>query len=290
LNSVKQLVYSEIHAVIIAMSEIDEATNDLKKPDAISKYVTWLRTEHKIEDISKEKNYYRSIAFSAKRDFEKTNFWIDLNEMLEDYEQEYLLKTGYDLVSPTQKAKVLVKPFNSLLNKSYRKNILENEKWPNPPEKGWILPNNWLSSINDILRTLFVVKYFDGVSFLTEKISCLCAERNMPCAVDFEAREEGYYAAHINTKCLFEIPKRTWDTRKVNFSIEIQVTTQVQEVIRKLLHKYYAVKRIKLEKRTSKWQWDHKCDEFASNYLGHILHYVEGMILEIRDKQKEKTI
>ena len=37
-----------------------------------------------------------------------------------------------------------------------------------------------------------------------------------------------------------------------------------------------------------KWQWDYKSDEFSANYLGHILHYVEGMIVEIREKQKKE--
>jgi hypothetical protein len=269
------------------MSEMNQEQNDSRKPDSILKYVAWLKKKNHIDNKSKEKNYYQSITIIAKRDFEKTNFWIDLNGLLPEFDQEYLLKTGYNLISPTQTSKLLVKPFNSVLIKSYRKNVLENENWPAPPTNGWVLPNNWLSSMNDILRTLFVVKYFDGVEFLAEKIRSLCSKHNMPCEVDFEAREEGYYAAHINTNCLFEIPKPTWDTHKVKISIEIQVTTQVQEVIRRLLHKYYEKKRVEIKKPTSKWQWDHKSDEFAANYLGHILHYVEGTILEIRNKQKE---
>jgi len=31
---------------------------------------------------------------------------------------------------------------------------------------------------------------------------------------------------------------------------------------------------------------DYKSPEFSSNYLGHIIHYVKGMIVEIRDKEK----
>jgi len=27
--------------------------------------------------------------------------------------------------------------------------------------------------------------------------------------------------------------------------------------------------------------------EFAANYLGHILHYIEGMIIDVRDKNRE---
>lgn len=55
-----------------------------------------------------------------------------------------------------------------------------------------------------------------------------------------------------------------------------------------MLHKYYEDKRKGIREEDIKWQWDYKSDEFATNYLGHILHYVEGMIMEIREKQKEE--
>lgn len=109
----------------------------------------------------------------------------------------------------------------------------------------------------------------------------------MPCEVSYKAREEGYYAAHFYTKQAFEVPKIDWDTKEIDFSIEIQITTQLQEVIRKLLHKYYERKRKMGVKPVEKWQWDYTCEEFSTNYLGHILHYVEGMILEIREKQRK---
>jgi hypothetical protein len=78
----------------------------------------------------------------------------------------------------------------------------------------------------------------------------------------------------------------SWDTQKVIVSVEIQITTQLQEVIRLLLHKYYSEKRKKGSIDKVKWQWNSSSEEFVANYLGHILHYVEGMILEIREKQR----
>ena len=124
---------------------------------------------------------------------------------------------------------------------------------------------------------------------MIDKIKFICEQQSLPCQIFFEAREEGYYAAHLYTKQKFEIPKVTWDTEKVEISIEIQITTQLQEVIRKLLHKYYEERRKKVKKEDVKWQWNYKSDEFIANYLGHILHYIEGMIMEIRGKQKEMT-
>jgi hypothetical protein len=32
--------------------------------------------------------------------------------------------------------------------------------------------------------------------------------------------------------------------------------------------------------------WKYDSDQFISAYLGHILHYVEGMIIEVRDRKR----
>lgn len=205
-----------------------------------------------------------------------------------DYDQEYRLTTGYPLFTSKYIPELFIKPFDSFLLKTFRKNVLENNSWPDEPEGGWILPENWFSRINDIIRTLFVVKYFDGVTFIKDAISALCQEQSMHCEVSFEAREEGYYAVHTYTRQSVEIPKIDWDTKRVDLYVEMQITTQLQEVIRRLLHKYYEERRKMVGKPLEKWQWNYRSEEFCANYLGHILHYVEGMILEIREKQKEK--
>jgi len=88
----------------------------------------------------------------------------------------------------------------------------------------------------------------------------------------------------------FEIPKFPYDTERVVVSLEIQITTQLQEVIRRLLHKYYESRRMDMEEEESKWQWNYRSDEFVANYLGHILHYVEGMIVEVRERQKKEEM
>ena len=184
---------------------------------------------------------------------------------------------------------IVIKPFASLVLKTYRKNILDNKNWPTEPQEGWILPTNWFTRINDIVRTLIEVKYLDGVGFMIEKIKSQCELSHISCNVFLEAREEGYYAAHLYLKQNFEIPRENWDTEKVDVSIELQITTQLQEVIRTVLHDYYENRRQK-PKDEVKWQWEYQSNEFAVRYLGHILHYVEGMIVDIRDKQKERSL
>lgn len=259
-----------------------------KKPKDIDEYKKWLKEKHNIEISGKTQKYYDSVASRIKLDFAKSDFWILLTKNLREYEGEYLVKKGYHLLTPILKPELYIKPFDSFLLKTFRKNIIENKRWPDEPKGGWVLANNWYSRINDIIRTLFEVKYLDGVEFMISKIKSICEERSMEYKISLKATEEGYYAAHLYIRKEFEIPKVNWDTERVDVLIEIQITTQIQEVIRKLLHKYYEDKRKRLEKEDIKWQWNYKSDEFVANYLGHILHYVEGMIMEIREKQKEE--
>lgn len=259
-----------------------------KKPKNIDEYKKWLKEKQIIEVSERTQTYYDSVTHKIKIDIERSSFWNQLIKTLREYEGEYLVKTGYPLLIPGFKPELHIKPFDSFLLKTFRKNILDNKRWPDEPEGGWIFPNNWHTKINDVIRTLFVVKYLDGVEFIIDKIKSLCEQYTMECTVFLEAREEGYYAAHIYTKQEFEIPRITWDTERINVLIEIQITTQLQEVIRKLLHKYYEDRRKRIGDENIKWQWNYKTDEFVANYLGHILHYVEGMIMEVREKQKEE--
>ncbi|MBU4374371.1 MAG: hypothetical protein KJ714_08055 [Euryarchaeota archaeon] len=208
----------------------------MDKPKNIEEYKKWLKEQHKIEISDRTQTYYNSVTSKIKSDFEKSEFWSQLTKNLKEYNDKYLVKSGYQLLIPNFTPELIIKSFDSFLLKTFRKNIIENNNWPESPENGWILPTNWYSQINDIIRTLIVVKYLDGVEFI------------------------------------------------------INETTQLQEVIRKLLHKYYEERRKRITKEDIKWQWNYKGDEFVANYLGHILHYVEGMIMEIRDKQKEEEI
>lgn len=102
----------------------------------------------------------------------------------------------------------------------------------------------------------------------------------------YVARIEGYYAAHLYFGMEFEIPKREWETQKVYSSVEIQITTQVKEVIKELLEFHYKKRRLLVSSDEEIWQWKYDSPEFATNYLGHIIHYVEGMIVGIRKGER----
>jgi hypothetical protein len=263
-----------------------------EKPKNVDEYKRWLKEKHGVEVSSREEAYYKNVTMRIVAELQKSVFWVQLVKSLPEYHDEYQLNTGYPLLMAREyQPKVESKPFDSFLLKTYRKNILNNKHWPDAPQGGWVLPSNWYSKTNDVVRTLLEVKYLDGVEFLIGKIKHFCEGYNTVCKASLEAREEGYYAAHLYVEQNFEIPKANWDTERIDIPVEIQITTQLQEVIRKLLHKYYEDKRQSTgskESETKKWQWDYKSDEFSAAYLGHILHYVEGMITEIRERQKKK--
>jgi hypothetical protein len=262
----------------------------MNKPKNIIEYREWLKTNLSFDINSKYENHYNSIATKIKADFEKSDAWKNLLDNLLELSNNYLAKTNYQLFVNDFKPELVTKSFASFFEKSFRKNIIYNKKFPTEPYGGWVTPNNWIENTNDILRTFFVVKYLDGVEFLMEKITTLFKQHNLGCSNSYEARDEGYYAVHLYTLCDFDIPKFDWDTERKKISIEFQITTQLQEVIGKLTHKFYEGRRINQDKIDKKWQWNYESKEFTANYLGHILHYVEGMIMDVRAKQIDKKL
>jgi ppGpp synthetase/RelA/SpoT-type nucleotidyltranferase len=259
----------------------------MNKPQNIEQYKKWLKDTLSITIDLKTENHYNSIANKIKSDFIVSKAWTDLLLQLNDFNNEYLSKTNYQLLVAEFKPELVTKSFSSFFEKTFRKNIVYNREFPKPPNGGWATPDNWIENTNDILRTFFVVKYLDGVEFLMDKIQNSLKENSLECKNHFEARDEGYYAVHIYTKNNFNIPRIDWDTEVKKVTVELQITTQLQEVIGKLTHQLYESRRIKQDKSDKKWQWNYESEEFTTNYLGHILHYVEGMIMEVRNKQSK---
>ncbi|SCL21188.1 hypothetical protein GA0070616_2230 [Micromonospora nigra] len=260
---------------------------DPAKPDrpTFAEYPEWLASKDAEAGAAlATRSRHETVGAKIQTDVSASGAWKEILERLREFNDEYTIATGYQLLASRDTPKIYLKPYDSLLDKSYRKNVVNNKQWPEPPESGWITPANWYQLTNDIVRTTLVVKYLDGVDFLAKKLEAIAEERGHEFSVDFEARDEGYYAAHCYLCFEVEVPKLDWDTEVVRVRLEIQVTTQLQDVIRKLTHDYYERRRSLPDSRDKKWQWDYESPEFLPNYLGHILHYVEGMIMEVRKR------
>lgn len=260
------------------------------KPSDIDEYREWLANVHKV-DIRSETlaTHYRSVSARIKLDLESNPFWNGLLRQLPEINDSYALSTGHpllrDFLLPLD-----VKTFDSFFSKTFRMNVVRNERWPRPPtEEGWLLPPVWYEQVRDIVRTQLFVRYLDGIEVVLEGLSAFATSQNISCFFQMEAKEQGYYAGHFYFCLPFEIPRMNWDTEIRRIWVEVQIATQLQEVLRELLHTFYERRREQIvQPDERKWQWDFRSNEFAVNYLGHILHYVEGTIVDIRDNERER--
>lgn len=259
-----------------------------KKPQNITEYKRWLFEKYKAKIDIPVKNHYESVALRVRDSFITSPLWQKILSELNNLKETYYLSTHYDLLSTlTTDYRFATKPFDSFLLKTFRTNILENSLWPNEPEGGWLQPENWISRANDIVRTCITVKYLDGVEFLLKKLHETAEQDGAESWKYYVGGVDGYYAGHLYVRREYEVPKLNFNTEYIPVTVELQITTQIHEVIRRLLHKHFEQRRKKTPTRPEEWQWDYRSEEFATNYLGHLLHYIDGMIMDLRERKRE---
>lgn len=258
-----------------------------QKPDFPDGYKLWLKTEHGCEINEITFNHYNAMCDAVKRCFDDCIMWNTAKAGLRELYDKYLIKSGFPLLQNFA-PDIYVKPFDSFLLKTYRYNILLNSHYPKPPRRGWMLPPDWYSNINDVFRTTFTVKYLDGVEFLLNYMLDVGKQTGFNIENAYEARIEGYYAAHLYYKKSCDVPKLDFTTETREFSFEIQITTEIKEMIKNILHPFYQRSRLRERMKGKDWRWDYGSDEFIANNLGHILHYVEGAIVQVRERQRNQ--
>jgi len=125
------------------------------------------------------------------------------------------------------------KSTESILDKLYRINCLNNSNYPVELDKGWVKTNNLIKKIDDLLRTTVTLYYRDSVDRFSE---ILQNEFNIPNEQikHHSKRERGLHAIHI----YLPIPPH-------NILFEIQVYTATQMPWRKLQHTLYEKDRIR---------------------------------------------
>ena len=253
------------------------------RPRPGPEFARWMRTTAGVKLDQRTRVRYENLVPSIKSQFENSAFWRSLVADLSAIDEEYRATKGYPLLHSLDAPRLLTKPYESLLDKLYRRNVL-GSSWPDPPTGGWLTPENSYDRINDIVRTKFVVRYLDGVEFLAESLRSRCRGSGHASRIDYEAKSEGYYAAHFYAIFPVNVPAPNWTPQQRQVQVELQITTEVQDLIRDLLHKHYEQVRSRETPEGVVWQWEYKSDRFVTNYLGHILHYVEGMIVDVRDR------
>ena len=256
-----------------------------QKPQNEDEFVKWMEAKFGVQN-EQARSYYESNAARLLKSFQEHPFWKTIGERLKEWDTEYYKEKGFHLIATSELPKVVSKPYKSLLNKAYRKDCLKNKVFPNEPEKGWVCPDTWFDMIHDIIRTSFIVRYLDGVKYLDQRLSQVAKDVGCHYSCSYEAHDDGYYAAHVAVVLELSIVGMDWQETSHQIEVEIQITTELQEMVKNLLHVYYEDNRRKVIPQDYKWQWDYHSEQFVPNFLGHIAHYLEGMIVEIRDKQK----
>ena len=275
---------------------------DTDKP-SYEDYTAWYEDRFQDDlDAGRAEHWYEVVTDSGLRRLMCAPFWQSLQAHLRSWDVAFQAEhEGYSLFGLIQQPKeIQSKTFESVINKSYRLNILENTNWPQPPEcltqtdaviepddpKYWFGPHNWLTHFPDIFRTRFVTTYFDGVAYLTNEIKNLATEitDHVP-EIELKASLDGYHASHIWV--YYNLNTLDYDNRDALSSqvrLELQVTTTIQATIINMLHSVYQHWRLTGPPRN--WEWDHESPAFAINYLASTLHYLEGMIVVARDQRR----
>jgi hypothetical protein len=248
------------------------------EPKSVEQYQIWLIQQNSQFDYNLAKRRYEYLTVEIKEWILKSEFWIQYIDMLEILNKENLSIKGFPLLM-SKEVNLLHKSWESFYLKSFRRNILENKNFPKAPNSGWHYPNTDDFNLNDVFRCMVIVKYLDGVKFLESKQKEYFNKQKINYNTAFEARDYGYYACHSYLNIAYP-------NNKINYKIEIQITTQLQENIKQLTHKFYDSRRREKIDKSEKWQWNHNSPEFDANYLGHILHYLEAVILRLREEEK----
>lgn len=236
--------------------------------------------------------YYDDVVGIMAFDFEQSKFLNKLNDNLKLYNEEFISKYNFELFEKTDNVKFLKKPYNSMIEKCFKRDILEKDVLKIFFERNFDelekyiehTPLNCYSKFKDIIRTRITTKYMDGALFFLDKLKKLVDEFELKSDEDYKAQDDGYYALHLNVNYTFEIPDFKRNTMKCDSQVEIQINTSIQNLLIGLTHKYYATSRHRLVEPDIEWQWKSDCDEFTPYYLGHITHFIEGAMVNIRNK------
>ncbi|UPJ42863.1 hypothetical protein IVB40_01945 [Bradyrhizobium sp. 40] len=175
-----------------------------------------------------------------------------------------------------------VKPFDSVIDKLHRSNVLYNRHFPKLAE-GTVGPAKFYEGVEDLLRTRLVCKYMDGPRFVCEDLKRFCDQNDVESKFRELSTDAGYYAWHYYFRVPVElmlngavVEKKMW--------VEIQLSTQLAEVITTLTHELYETRRaLGPAKNNNDWRWDASSQQFRSAYLGHGLHLLEGIIQNLKD-------
>lgn len=257
----------------------------MTKPKTLPQYLEWAK-ERLGSDFGdpRVKRVYDVNLNTCFNTISRHQFFLQLQTQIEKWDREYQERTNTRLLMVSSPPELLQKPYESAVDKSFRVNILWNENFPEMPKKGWVTTENVYYYFNDLIRCAIVCRFIDGPRLLTDELMRFAKDLGLERRRYSQEREEGYYAYHYYVRFPVQLLDSNWSEFESHLEAEIQVTTQLQDVLRSLTHSFFKENRILPEQDSSKWKWDFRSNRFRVGYLSHTLHLLESIILESRDE------
>lgn len=254
-----------------------------RRPRTVEEYVDWARATIRDEFDERAERVFNANATTILSTAQRHPFFVNLPNLIEEFGEHYKLQTKSELLAVNSSLELQKKSYASALDKCLRKNVLLNAAYPEPPTANWITSTNWIERLNDIARGILVCRYLDGPAFLARELTKYATSSGLKTRFDSQQNERGYYAFHFYVKIPVEIVDLQWSARTIEVDVEVQLSTQLQDVLRDLTHKLYEELRLLSAAQTEDWKWDFKTNRFKASYLGHTLHLLEGLIVELRE-------
>lgn len=257
----------------------------MNRPSTLEEYLIWAK-EHIGSDFDDPRieRVYKVNLTTSLTEISNHSFFSEMQSHLEKWNQDYFDETGTQLLMEVSSPRLIQKPYKSAVDKSFRVNVIWNENFPDEPKKGWVTADNIYYYFNDLIRCAIVCRFIDGPRYLTDRLMKLAKGLKLERRRYTQERDEGYYAYHYYIKFPLKFLDPSWEELAANLEIEIQATTQLQDVLRSLTHSFYQVQRLSDEQGSSKWKWEFKSNRFRVGYLSHTLHLLESIILESREQ------
>jgi ppGpp synthetase/RelA/SpoT-type nucleotidyltranferase len=256
----------------------------MTKPRGIDEYIEWAKNNIGTPfDDQKIKSVYETNMNNIFNSVSEHQFFVGFSNISKSWQKEYEGNTKTELFMDNEEPALLIKPFESTVEKTYRVNVLWNRGFPEPPRKGWIDQKSIYAELNDLVRGSLVCRFIDGPAFVADSIENYAKSLGLNSRQYTQERDDGYYAYHVYVKFPVSIFNLDWEKSDILIEIEIQITTQLQEVLRSLTHKFYETQRLSETNDKGKWKWDFSSTKFKVGYLSHTLHLLESVILESRD-------
>lgn len=262
-----------------------EKSEIMSRPNGLDQYIEWASKEINclFNDPRIERLYETNInnIFNA---VSRHPFFVGFSNKAKEWEYQYIESTKSELFMDRNNPELITKPFTSVVEKTFRQNVLWNKAFPNQPKGGWYNHQNIFHRINDLVRGSLVCRFIDGPAFVAKAIESYAKEFGLNPRHYSQERDDGYYAFHVYATFPVSVFDIDWNEAQIEAKVEIQVTTQLQEVLRSLTHKFYEKQRIAATGDRGKWKWDFSSSRFKVGYLSHTLHLLESIIVESRDK------